>query len=134
MLHTAQRMEALVFKQAMTLLVPIFVIAESHGAAAPELKVNNAVAQCVDIRLGKPVLRAGNYFVDASFLARQELSQCGCTSKVMSYSVEDERSKISVYRRFTVSSDAVKKLKLGRAHAGSRHEKLMMRVGCAGPK
>jgi hypothetical protein len=127
-------MEAPVFKHAVALLVSIFVTTGSYGSAAPELQVDNAVSQCVDIRLGEPVQRAGNYFVDARFLARQELSQCGCTSKVMSYSVEDEHSTIIMYRRFTVESNAAKTLKLGRVGKGSQQQKLMMRIGCAGPQ
>jgi hypothetical protein len=80
------------------------------------------------------VQRAGNYFVDARFLAQQELSQCGCTSKVMSYSVENEHSRIIMYRRFTVESNATRTLKLGRVGKGSQQQKLVMRVGCAGPQ
>jgi hypothetical protein len=127
-------MEALVFRHAIALLASIFTTAESYGAAAPELQVDNTVAQCIDIRLGEPVVRKGSYFIDARFLLRQELSQCGCTSKVVSYSVEDERSKITQYRLFTVDSEGAKTLKLGRVSVGSRQQKLVMRVGCAGPQ
>lgn len=121
-------------RYAIALLALISTTAASYGATAPELQVENTVAECVDIRLGEPVVRKGSYFVDARFLNRQELSQCGCASKVMSYSVEDERSEIIQYRRFTVDSEAAKTLNLGRVNAGSRQQKLVMRIGCAGPQ
>lgn len=121
-------------RYAIALLALISTTAQSYGATAPDLQVENTVAQCVDIRLGEPVARKGSYFIDARFLTRQELSQCGCTSKVMSYAVEDERSKIIEYHRFIVGSEAAKTLKLGRVKVGPRQRKWVMRFGCTGPE
>ena len=99
----------------------------------PSVDLENSAAQCFDVRLDAPKVLKNRYAAIAHISLKRELWNCGCTSRLIAYSVNKTGTdQPFVHERFALRGDVRRQLDLGRRSSMQEDARLKLRIGCAG--
>ncbi|NSL55985.1 DUF2195 family protein [Uliginosibacterium aquaticum] len=110
--------------------VTLALLLPGMAMAAPQLRLHNALAECVSIEMTPPQSKRQQLILEADFRIKQATAACGCTSMRVAWHSELAGEALS-QERFSLSGNMHKRLVLGTTTRTQGLRDLDLHFSCA---